>query len=263
MKYPLPLRAGCVMAAFAFLVACTEKPPASNAAAASKPDLTGWWLWELPLNRLPSPFVDAPFKPELAGAMRGMSAAYDAAVLPDPVALGAKPEYCQLPFYSGFNGGFENAVEFLPTEGRLTITNESGMIRRIALGSGSLPAEVDASRLGTSVGHWEGSTLVIETAGLRADNPVYLTPFKLGEGAHVLERITQTGPDTLQIAMTMTAPALFAKPFELQLVYKRDRMHQYHEYSVCEQDDRSIDPKTGRQRFDLTPPPDLPPPPGG
>ena len=31
---------------------------------------------------------------------------------------------------------------------------------------------------------------------------------------------------------------------------------------VCTDFDRAIDPLTGNQRFDLTPPPDLPPPPG-
>jgi hypothetical protein len=228
---------------------------------AAQPDLGGWWTVDLPIGKFPTPFIDAPFKPQLAPVVAGMAAAFDAAVLPDPVAMGARPLYCALPSYNGFNGGFENDVEFLFTPGRLTITNEGGMIRRVAMGVRSLPADIDPTRHGTAVGHWEGRTLVIETAGLRADNPLNLVPFRLGAGAHVVERITLTDANTLEIALTLTAPAILAKPFEKRLRYTRDRDHEYHEYSVCEEDDRTIDPVSGRQRFEMTPPGDLPPPP--
>ena len=35
-----------------------------------------------------------------------------------------------------------------------------------------------------------------------------------------------------------------------------------NEITFCADDDRSIEPGSGKQRFDMTPPPDLPPPPG-
>jgi hypothetical protein len=246
----------------AVLVAGCSGDGSGAAPAPQRPDLSGWWELTLATGRFPSPFIDAPFNPELAPVMAGMTAAYEAAVLPDPVALGAKPQYCHPPFFSGFNGGFENSIEFLQTPGRVTITNEGGLIRRVELDQ-PLPADPVPSRQGTAVGHWEGEVLVIETRGLRADNPLYFTPFMIGDAVHVVERVRLTGPDTLEIALSMTAPDLFSRPFETKLAYRRDRTHEYQEYSVCEQDDRSIDPGTGRQRFELTPPPDLPPPPPG
>jgi hypothetical protein len=34
-----------------------------------------------------------------------------------------------------------------------------------------------------------------------------------------------------------------------------------NEITFCSDDDRSLDPVSGKQRFDMTPPADLPPPP--
>jgi hypothetical protein len=251
-----------LVAVLGMLAACSSRPPPAPVAQ-EHPDFSGWWSWEVAVGRFPSPFLGAPFTPQLAPAVAQMAAAYDSADLPDPVALGAKPGYCLLPSFGGFNGGFENSIEFLMTPGRVTITNEGGMLRRVFLDAPPPPADVDATRHGMSTGHWEGSTLVIETTGLSPDNPLYLSPFQIGPDVHVVERIWLEGPDTLAIALKMTAPAVFTQPYETKLVYKRDRDYTFHEYSVCEQYDRSLDPRSSRQRFDLTPPGDLPPPPPG
>jgi hypothetical protein len=77
----------------------------------------------------------------------------------------------------------------------------------------------------------------------------------------VEERITLRNPNTLEIALRMTAPDLFTEPFAVTLVYLRDRGHRFHEQSSCVDADRSIDPSSGGSRFDLTPPRGLPPPP--
>jgi hypothetical protein len=83
----------------------------------------------------------------------------------------------------------------------------------------------------------------------------------IGRGVKVQERITLRQKDTLEFALRMQAPDLFTEPFVVTLVYRRDHGHRFHEQSDCTDADRSIDPQSGRQRFDLTPPPGLPPPP--
>jgi hypothetical protein len=65
------------------------------------------------------------------------------------------------------------------------------------------------------------------------------------------------------MAVRLEAPDLFTAPFNVTFVYFRDRDHRFHEQSDCVDEDRSIDPKSGGQRFDLTPPSQLPPPPKG
>jgi hypothetical protein len=67
--------------------------------------------------------------------------------------------------------------------------------------------------------------------------------------------------DRLEIVRELVAPDPLTGPAKMTLVFLRDRGHVFHEASHCVHDDRSVDPQTQRQRFDLTPPADLPPPP--
>jgi hypothetical protein len=57
--------------------------------------------------------------------------------------------------------------EFLFTPGRVTILIETySMVRRIYLDGQVKPEETDASYQGTSIGRWEGDTLVVETTNI-------------------------------------------------------------------------------------------------
>lgn len=182
--------------------------------------------------------------------------------------LGGGTLYCLPTRFNGAgNGGIVDHVEFLLLPDRLTITNENGMLRRIAIDGRSLPKNPELSNGGTSVGHWEGDTLVVETIGLHPDTtfPTASRPNSpvIGEGVHVLERIRLNEQDQLVVETQLTAPQMLLRPISYQSVYRRDRDHTYRDHDVCSLNDRSIDPETGLQRFDLTPPADLPPPPGG
>ncbi len=100
--------------------------------------------------------------------------------------------YCRPLQFTGSSGGFTEAVEFLFTPGRVTITNEMGLIRRIYTDGRALPEAPDATNTGYSVGHWEGPTLVVETVGI---NPAALYPntqqgaVPIGANARISERI--------------------------------------------------------------------------
>jgi hypothetical protein len=202
--------------------------------------------------------LGAQLQPRVAAFAATLQKQLATGTLPDLIDLGAPRGYqCMPPAFSGFFG-FGLYSEFLVTPGRVTINGEDGLIRRVALDQAQLPTELPASNAGTSIGHWDGQTLVVETAGL---NPQNGGPFAVGQGARVVERISLTEPDTMEIVVTMTAPELLQAPFEKKMHYSRHRDHVFHEELTCVPGDRSIDPKTGRQRFDATPPADLPPPP--
>ncbi len=117
--------------------------------------------------------------------------------------------------------------------------------------------------MGTSVGHWEGKTLVVETSGLDPAGQFAGTVLllKTGRGAHMIERFTLRDAGTMEIARQLVAPDVLTAPYETTFVYRRDSGHVFHEASSCETNDRSVNHETGRQQFDLTPPEDLPPPP--
>ena len=87
------------------------------------PDWSGLWGHGSPLpdewRRNPP-----PLKPEVAAAQAaGAAGATDG----DAVLL----RYCRPLQFTGSSGGFTEAVEFLFTPGRVTLTNEMGLIRRI------------------------------------------------------------------------------------------------------------------------------------
>ena len=229
-------------------------PGATYDSIKSLPNWSGWWGLEGPtgaeMQRSPP-----PLKPELMAAMRG-AATSDAG--------GFRDLYCRPVEFSGYSGGFVESVEFLFTPGRVTLTNESGLIRRIYTDGRSLPKDADATYTGTSVGHWEGQTLVVETSGL---NPKALFPqphvvsVPIGRNVKIVERIALRDAESLQFDITMIAPDIFTAPDKRTRVYARVPKRTAMQISFCTDNDRAVDQNTGKQRFDLTPPADLPPPP--
>lgn len=274
---------GMLLGAISVAAGCAdESPPIASAPGMTYesieqlPDFSGWWQLRLDpagglTNFLKSiePFT-ANLKPEAAEQFNKVRVAIfgggDTAALPsslpDVVDLGQKPTYCQPPRFAGNNGGFVDAVEFLFTPGRVTITNESGLIRRIFLDR-PVPADADETYVGTSVGHWEGQTLVVETVGLYHGTEAQglLGALKLGNGARTVEKFSLKDPDTIEVELTLTAPDIYTAPIKAVTVFERLPDYAFQENTFCTDDDRSVDPDTGRQRFDLTPPADIAPPP--
>jgi hypothetical protein len=151
--------------------------------------------------------------------------------------------------------------EFLFTPGRVTITNEGGLIRRIFTDGRALPANPAPSNSGTSVGHWEGQTLVIETTGISPDAPVARFG-TIGRNARIIEHIRLKQADILETEVETVAPDLFTGPDRRTYLSGRVPGKQAPEDAFfCNERDRSYDSKSGKERFDMTPPADLPPPP--
>lgn len=156
--------------------------------------------------------------------------------------------------------GAGGAFEILYTPGRVTMAIESGLVRRIYITEKPPAGSLDQSRSGTSIGRWEGATLVVETTGLDPSAEI-VTGSTLGSGAHVVERFSLVDADTLRIESTLVAPAVLTTPLKAQQQYRRARDRVFTDFDTCVEGDRSFDRTTGHDRFDKTPPADLPPPP--
>jgi hypothetical protein len=175
----------------------------------------------------------------------------------------AADEYCHPFQFGGLSAGLEGRIEFLFTPGRVTITTENGLIRRIYTDGRKLPESFEVSNAGTSIGHWEGKTLVVETVGLNPAADIFgvRTAPSIGSNARTTERISLREDGVLEDATVLDAPEVFQRPLEFKMTYQRIGSQPMGEYNACPKYDRAIDPATGKQRFDLTPPSDLPPPP--
>lgn len=106
---------------------------------------------------------------------------------------------------------------------------------------------------GESIGHWEGDTFVISTRGIQENEITLGVPVP---GMSVIERLRLSDRDTLEIATTITAPGALQQPWSFTREYARSSSSTDigNSRSCDPTADRSIDPKTGKQRFDLTPP---------
>ena len=98
---------------------------------------------------------------------------------------------------------------------------EGGEIRQIYLDVAH-SADPKPSWLGESVGHYEGDTLVVDTAGLGKQTFVdaYRTPHS--DKLHVVERwkLTQEGKG-LEVTVTVDDPETYYQPWKGVLRYRR------------------------------------------
>ena len=89
--------------------------------------------------------------------------------------------------------------------GDLTLNNVIPLVR--------LPALDDRIRLwsGSSRGHWEGETLVVETTNYNGRS----VPFGSTAEQKVVERFTRVDADTIDYEATITDPASYTQPWTL------------------------------------------------
>lgn len=103
------------------------------------------------------------------------------------------------------------------------------------------PDEQWPTRMGDSIGHWEGDTLVIETISRLAGVPIAISSpmSKVTEGARFTERLRLLDKDQLENEMTIDDPAVLEHPWIVKIRYRRvpnmPRMINYD----CEQNDRN------------------------
>jgi hypothetical protein len=103
------------------------------------------------------------------------------------------------------------------------------------------PEDISPSYNGQSVGHWEGDTLVIETAGIRTDVSFHGVPHTAG--MRISERIRKTAPDTLEDRVTLDDPPVFRKPYAFIFQYKKSD-YKISEY-ICDNNQIAVDAAGG------------------
>jgi len=83
--------------------------------------------------------------------------------------------------------------------------------REIWMDGRAVPTDPDPTYFGTSVGHWDGDTLVVDTVGFNDDTVLNGMPHS--DAAHLVERYTRPDLDTLQLSLSATDPKAYTKPW--------------------------------------------------
>lgn len=105
--------------------------------------------------------------------------------------------------------------------------------RSIHMDGRKRPLNEPPSRLGYSVGHWEGEALVIETSGIRGD----ISPWRTmhSDQLHVIERYTRSKDGkTLTLAATMEDPATLREPLVIKHIWGWAPDQVIATYDQCE-----------------------------
>ena len=92
------------------------------------------------------------------------------------------------------------------------------------------------SYMGDARGHWEGNTLVVETANLNGRTGAQGNGnlLMMSDEAKIVERYTRTGPDSLQYGVIVNDPKTWTKPWKASFPLRREASYGMFEYACHE-----------------------------
>ncbi|HEX7081542.1 MAG TPA: hypothetical protein VF329_11055 [Gammaproteobacteria bacterium] len=134
---------------------------------------------------------------------------------------------------------YNNGVEIIQTPGyvviRLELIHET---RIVPLDDRAPPAEI-RQWLGISRGRWDGDSLVIETTNFNGLSPMVIVgpsnePVPTSPSLRVTERLTPTGPNTLQYEAWVEDPEVLTAPFKISYPWTRNEDYKFFEYACHE-----------------------------
>jgi hypothetical protein len=132
------------------------------------------------------------------------------------------------------NFGVGKVVE---TPNLLLMLFNATLYREVFLDGRDLPKDPNPDWMGYSAGHWEGDTLVIETAGFNDRSWLDDEGHPHTEALHVTERLRRPDFGHLELTKTMTDPGALLEPWTIPFKYVYDADRDPLEY-VCNENER-------------------------
>ena len=141
-----------------------------------------------------------------------------------------------------FPAGYNNAYQILQSPGYVVILSE--MIHEVRFipidGRPHLPQNVRQWN-GDSRGHWEGTTLVVDTTNYSGQG-VIATSAATGrikgihesEALHVVERFKRVDADTISYEVTISDPEIYTAPWKVSMPLTRNPSYLIYEYACHE-----------------------------
>ena len=219
-----------------------EADPPAGPAAATEPDISG--VWQAYAS------VSAPGTGQAASMTESgrdrVNAFFDqfGDDMPEP------GWYCVPPGMPGtMTSTVSYPIEVLQTPGRVTMLAEFDMQQRRIFVDGRdfPPANYWTSRMGYSIGHWEGDTLVVETRFL---SEYLMRSWPRTGNTQITERIYRANRDELNVVrngfppendsndllvfeLTVTDATLYTEPQQITMYYQRVSDAEFLEYDCA------------------------------
>jgi hypothetical protein len=104
-------------------------------------------------------------------------------------------------------------AKIIQTPTLIAILYEDLAYRQIFLDGRALPSDPNPSWMGYSVGHWEGETLVVESAGFNDRTWLDFSGHPHSESLRMTERFQRRDFGHLELAVTLQDPGVYARPW--------------------------------------------------
>jgi len=113
--------------------------------------------------------------------------------------------------------GLPHLTKILYTPKLMVLLYEvNAMYRQIFLDGRPLPEDPNPGWNGYSVAHWEGDTLVVQSAGFRDDLWLDTAGSPMSDAAKLTERIRRPNFGTLEVEITVDDPKVYTRPWTVK-----------------------------------------------
>ena len=129
--------------------------------------------------------------------------------------------------------------KILQTPSATAFLSEGGVFRQVLTDGRSLPKDPNPSWQGYSVGHWEGDTLVIESAGFNDKTWLDFSGHPHSEALRVTERFHRNDFGHMDLKMTFDDPKAYNRPWTIALTADLMPDTELLEY-VCNENERDV-----------------------
>jgi hypothetical protein len=131
-------------------------------------------------------------------------------------------------------------IEIFQTAKRVAVLYEAWNVFHVVPTDGrGFPKELDPTWMGTSIGHWDGDTLVVETAGFNGKTRLDTVGHPLTESLRVTERYTRADAKHIHYEVTVDDPKAYSKPWKNARTFTLRPDWEIMEYS-CEENNRDL-----------------------
>jgi hypothetical protein len=116
------------------------------------------------------------------------------------------------------------AMEIVQQDKRITLLSElAKQTRRIYLDGRDFPSDFPDQRVGFSIGHWEGDTLVVDVTDFNDETWFDRAGNFHSDQLHVVERYTLVDPDHINYEATIEDPKTFTRPWKMSMILNRHK----------------------------------------
>jgi hypothetical protein len=136
-----------------------------------------------------------------------------------------------------------STFKFVQNAGTLAMLPEGGPYRQILIDGRALPEDPQPTWMGYSVGRWEGSTLIVESAGFNDRTWLDYSGHPHTEALRTTERYTRKDFGHMDIQITYNDPKAYTRPWTITLPATLMPDTELLE-NVCNENDKS-----SRQHF--------------